>query len=264
MLCVQITLAGFNFSSKRGPCVKIDWTIIIPVLDEAGSLERLLDRLYDLPLAARAEVLVVDGGSTDHTRDVFLECARAYPRLYLIEAPRGKGLAISLALSRAKGRFIAYMDGDLQYLPEDLPKLARRLEGGADLVVSRRKLVWNGNLARRIASRIFADGVAGHVLHLGVSDPQSGMKALRASLLPRLRLTERHWGLDVQLIRQAQEAGVRIAEVDISFVPREKGQTKTGFVSTSLDLLRTSFGVGGVQDKTKTASKHLVSPRRRV
>ncbi len=253
--------------------MKIDWTIIIPVFNEAGSLERLLDRLYDLPLAERAEVFVVDGGSTDHTRDVFLECARAHPRLYFLEAPRGKGLAIRLALQRAKGRYIAYMDGDLQYLPEDLPKIASALEHGADLVVSRRRLVWADDSTRRIFSRIFSGVVSGRMLHLNASDPQSGMKALRASLLPKLHLSERHWGLDVQLIEQAQQAGASIKEVDIRFLPRESGRTKTGFVSTSFDLLKTAFRAAGAragkipparQKSGKSAIRAASRSRRRV
>ena len=218
--------------------MKTDWTIIIPVFNEADSLERLLNRLYELPLSSRAEILVVDGGSTDHTRDVLIEVSNGRPNLHLIEAPRGKGLAIRIGISRAKGRYIAYMDGDMQYLPEDLPKLTRAIERGNDLVVSRRRLVWPDDSARRLCSKVFSGVVSQQMLQLGVSDPQSGMKAFRADLLPKLRLTERHWGLDVQLIQQARANGARIHEVDIRFVPRSDGASKTGFVSTSLDLLR--------------------------
>ncbi len=243
--------------------MKTDWTIIIPVFNEAGSLERLLNRIYELPLASRSEVIVADGGSTDHTRDVFLECSRVHPRLYFLEAPRGKGLAIRLAIARAKGRFIAYMDGDLQYLPEDLPKLTSAVEHGADLAVSRRRLVWADDSARRVFSKVFSGVVSDRMLHLGVSDPQSGMKAFRASLLPHLHLTEKHWGLDVQLIKQAQAARARIKEVDIRFLPRDSGSTKTGFVSTSFDLLKTAFRASG-QKTAKSRAFSSSRVRRRV
>ena len=101
---------------------------------------------------------------------------------------------------------------------------------------------------------IQADAVAGRMLQIGVSDPQSGMKAMRASLLPSLHLTERHWGLDVQLIKQAQAAGARVAEVDIRFGPRTEGKSKTGFVSTSLDLLQTAFRAAGQKDEKEEKS----------
>ncbi len=244
--------------------MKTDWTIIIPVLNEADSLEKLLNRLYELPLTERAEVLVVDGGSTDHTRDVFIESSQGRPQLYLVEAPKGKGLAIRIALSRAKGRYIAYMDGDMQYLPEDLPKLARAIERGNDLVVSQRRIVWPDDSARRLCSKVFSGVVSKQMLNLGVSDPQSGMKAFRATLLPKLHLTERYWGLDVQLIQQAKASGARIHEVDIRFVPRAVGVSKTGFVSTSLDLLRCAMmnlapKKGGLLTPKKT-SKRLKPP----
>ncbi|VVB57256.1 Glycosyltransferase AglD [uncultured archaeon] len=218
----------------------VAWTIVVPVLNEGSTLGRLLERLYLLPEIQRCEVLVVDGGSTDHTRDVFIEAVRIHPRLFLLDVPSGKGLALRRAFARALGRFIAFLDGDLQYAPSDLPKLMRRVERGADLAVSRRRVAWADHSVRRLASRAFVHLGRG-MLGLPVSDPQSGMKALRASLLPKLHLTANDWGMDVQLIRQAQAGGARIEEVEIDFHPRGGGASKTGLVSTSLDLLGTAL-----------------------
>ncbi len=218
----------------------VAWTIVIPVLNEGQTLGRLLERIYRLPGISRCEVVVVDGGSTDHTRDAFIEAARVHPRLYLLDAPRGKGIGLRQAFARAQGRYIAFLDGDLQYSPSDLPKLMRAVEHGMDLVVSRRRVVWPDHSVRRLASRAFSH-LGRSMLGLPASDPQSGMKAFRASLLPNLHLSARHWGLDVELIRQAQRAGARIAEVEIEFHPRTAGSTKTGLLSTSFDLLHTAL-----------------------
>ena len=239
---------------------KIRWSIVVPVLNEGATLSRLIERLVDLPDISHSEILIVDGGSTDQTRDVFMECAREHPKLIFLEAPTGKGIGLRLAFSRARGRYIAFLDGDLQYAPAELPKLMRKVERGADLVVTRRRVVWADNSARRLASHAFK-GLGHALLDMPVSDPQSGMKAFRASLLPRMHLTAMNWGLDVQLIRQTQALGGRIEEVEIEFHPRPGGKTKTGLFSTSFDLLRTALDEKmGEQKNKKTESK---PPKRR-
>ncbi len=218
----------------------VAWTIVVPVLNEGPILGRFLERLYMLSSISRCEVLIVDGGSSDHTRDAFIEASRIHPRLFLLESPPGKGLGLRRAFMRAKGKFIAFMDGDLQYSPADLPKLMHRIEKGAELVVTRRKVAWADYSPRRLTSRAFVHFSRG-LLGLPVSDPQSGMKALRASLLPRIHLSAKDWGLDVQLIRSAHACGAQIEEVEIDFYPRPAGKTKTGLFSTSLDLLSTAL-----------------------
>ena len=246
---------------------EIKWSIVVPVLNEGATLGRLIERLHDLPDISQCEILIVDGGSIDHTRDVFMECVRAHPHLRFLEAPDGKGLGLRLAFSHARGRYIAFLDGDLQYAPSELSKLMRRVERGADLVVTRRRVVWADNSARRLASGAFKH--LGHVLlDLPATDPQSGMKALRASLLPRLHLTAKHWGLDVQLIRQVQRLGGRIEEVEIEFHPRPGGQTKTSLFSTSFDLLRTAIdekmGEKEPVAEVKAPKKKASPPRKRA
>ena len=233
---------------------QIRWSIVVPVLNEGATLGRMVERLHDLPGISNCEIWIVDGGSTDQTRDVFMECAREHPKLLFLEAPAGKGIGLRLAFSRARGKYIAFLDGDLQYAPAELPKLMRRIERGADLVVTRRKVVWADNSARRLASHAFK-GLGRALFDMPASDPQSGMKAFRASLLPRLHLTAMNWGLDVQLIRQVQKNGGRIEEVEIEFRPRPGGQTKTGLISTSFDLLRTAL-----EEKIRERKKEKVAP----
>lgn len=258
---------------------EVKWSIVVPVLNEGATLGRFIERLHDLPNISQCEILIVDGGSTDHTHDVFVEMLRAHPNLRFIEAPLGKGIGLRLAFSRARGRYLAFLDGDLQYAPSELPKVMRRLERGADLVVTRRRVVWADNSARRMASQVFRR--IGHsILSLPASDPQSGMKAFRASFLPKLHLSAKYWGLDVQLIRQIQALGGRIEEVEIEFHPRASGNTKTGLLSTSFDLLRTAIdekmgerqkeGKMGERQKeaeeakSKSPQKRSFSPRKRV
>jgi glycosyltransferase involved in cell wall biosynthesis len=216
------------------------WSIAIPVLNEGHALGKLIERLYRLPQIKRCEVIVVDGGSTDNTRDVFIHAARTHPRLYLIDAPGGKSIGLRRAFARAHGRYIAFMDGDLQYSPSDLPKLMKKVEQGADLAVSRRKLAWADNSIRRLASQSFSR-LSRMLLGLPVSDPQSGMKAFRASLLSKLCLTSYDWGIDIELISQALRQGAKIEEVEIEFHPRQAGKAKTSLLSTSFDLLRTTL-----------------------
>ncbi len=217
---------------------KLDWSIILPVLNEGENLGPLLEAILLLPLARRAEIIVVDSGSTDSSHDAYLHVAAKYKKTPIrwLEAPPGKGVALRLAFERARGKFIAFMDSDGQYLPSGLAAVCRALENRADLVVTHRR-ARNTNPLRRALSLGYARLIGRYLLGLPARDPQSGLKAFRADLLHGMKLTAKHWDLDSQLIAGAERAGATIEEVDIEFLPRSHGRTKTGLVSTSVNLL---------------------------
>jgi glycosyltransferase involved in cell wall biosynthesis len=212
------------------------FSILLPTLNEGHSLPSLLAAIQRLPLAKRAEILIIDGGSTDHTRDAFMQASSKWSNLHWVEAPPGKALALRIGFSRARAPFIAFMDADGQYAPQSLASVCRALQSGADLVVTHRRVKFTDHL-RRSLSLGYAHVIGRGLLQLRVHDPQSGLKAVRADLLSRLHFTARHWDLDSQLISQAQHAHARIKEIEIEFHPRYGGRTKTDVVGTSTNLL---------------------------
>ncbi|MFA5108396.1 MAG: glycosyltransferase family 2 protein [Candidatus Micrarchaeia archaeon] len=217
---------------------KCNWSILIPTLNEGGTLQELLNGIYSLGLSD-FEVLLLDGGSTDDSRDIFLHFKKKYSSIYWLDACGGKSSALRVGFAKANGAHIAFMDADMQYLPSDLPKLIDSMHIGNDLVITKRRLV-NGNKKnssfRRALSLVYSQIVCKKGLSIPFDDPQSGMKAINSNLLKKMNLRSRGWELDTELILQALSLGAKIDEVEIGFYPREHGRTKTSVFGTSSSL----------------------------
>jgi glycosyltransferase involved in cell wall biosynthesis len=147
---------------------------VIPAKNEAGALLTLLPELR--AHYPEAEVLVMDDGSTDHTRDV---CALA--KVTCISAPysMGNGAAIKRGARAAKGDILVFMDGDGQHNPADIARLIARLDQGFDMVVGARDWASQAGVGRGLANTLYnwlASRMTGHV----VADLTSGFRVARA------------------------------------------------------------------------------------
>jgi len=157
-------------------------SVVVPVLDEAGAIEPLLEEI-DAALGGRErfEVIVVDDGSRDDTADRVRESSRRHPWLRLVRhaAPYGQSAAIRTGVRAARGALVVTLDGDGQNDPADVPamldayrdSIARSSLG---LVAGQRARRNDGPL-RRLSSRV-ANGVRARVLGDGVADTGCGLK----------------------------------------------------------------------------------------
>ncbi|TCV94966.1 glycosyltransferase involved in cell wall biosynthesis [Luteibacter rhizovicinus] len=149
-------------------------SIILPAKNEAAALAQLLPRLT----AAQpgAEILVMDDGSTDSTRDV---CAAAGVRCVSAPYSMGNGAAIKRGARAATGDILVFMDGDGQHDPVDIARLIARLEQGYDMVVGARDWGSQAGVGRGVANTFYnwlASRITGHV----VADLTSGFRVTRA------------------------------------------------------------------------------------
>lgn len=237
LFCPLVLLFYTSIYLRDAPMKKeIKWSILLPTLDEAESLPSVIQKIYALGLGKDAEVIIIDGGSTDGTHDAFLSASRRYPRLQWLDAPKGKGLALKIGFAKAKGKHFAFMDADMQYMPADLKRAMNAIERGADIVVTKRK-VHGGSAIRRMLSLSYSNVFGKCMLGLPVQDPQSGMKAIRGELLKGLKLSSKEWALDSEIILQAARKGAKIKEIEIDFYPRMRGRTKTSVFGTGSDLV---------------------------
>jgi glycosyltransferase involved in cell wall biosynthesis len=191
--------------------------IVIPTLDEAGSIGRVLD---DLPMSLVTEVLVVDGGSKDSTREI----AASKGARVILEPRRGYGRACLTGIERATGAdVIVFLDGDYSDRPAELPRLLAPIQGGeADIVLGSRlrcdmatgAMPWHQLLGNRLAARLI------HLLY-GVPLTDLGpFRAARRDVLEALALREPTYGWAVELLTRGARAGYRVAEVPVSYHPR--------------------------------------------
>lgn len=192
-------------------------SVVIPTYDEAGSIERVLE---EIPEALVTEVLVVDAGSTDGTR----ELASARGARVIVEPRRGYGRACLTGLAAATAPdVVVFLDGDYSDRPRELGRLLEPIrEGTADVVLGSRlsgglspgAMPWHAALGNRLAATLIRWLYGLQLTDLGP------FRAARYEVLKALELRELTYGWAVELATRAARSGYRVVEVPVSYHPR--------------------------------------------
>ncbi len=203
-------------------------TAIVPVFNERYLVARLLERLLavDLPSVAGFEVIAVDDGSTDGSREIVAQLAAEHDNLQLLahETNQGKGAALRTGIEAVGGDLVVFQDADLEYDPRDLERLVRPfVEDGADVVYgsrfqagTRRRVLYFrhqlGNALITFLSNLFTD--------LNLSDVETCYKMFRTELLRSIPLRSQGFTIEIELTAKIAKRNFRIFEVPISYLGR--------------------------------------------
>ena len=204
-------------------------SVLIPVYNEAATIEALVDRVRAIPLPV--EVIAVDDASDDGSQEVLdrLQRARKLDHLQRHPKNRGKGAAIRSGIARATGDVIVIQDADLEYDPAELPALMKPiLEGRADAVFGSR---FQGGPHRVLyfwhaVGNRFLTLLSNMLTNVNLTDMETCYKLVRADLLKRLPLTADRFGFEVELTARLAQAGARIWELPISYSGRTYAEGK--------------------------------------
>ena len=214
--------------------MEITHSIIIPAYNESQRLGATLDRVLAHVKACgwKAEILVVDDGSSDSTAEIVQRYAATHPQVRLIQNPgnRGKGYSVRNGMRQAAGELLLFTDADLSAPIAEAGKLFARLAAGADVVIGSRWLdpalqTARQPVYRQFFGRIFNLLLRG-ILGLRFKDTQCGFKAFtrRAAQLIFARQRIERWGFDPELLFLAGKLGLRVEEVPVEWAddPRTK------------------------------------------
>jgi glycosyltransferase involved in cell wall biosynthesis len=202
-------------------------SILIPVHNEARTLERLLAAVEAQPDVS--EVVIVDDGSTDETPELLANRSFALPvKLVRHERNRGKGSAIRTAIAAASGDVALVQDADLEYDPNDYPKLLAALDRpGIDVVYGTRTFA-----AHSAYSFWFVVGNKGVTLwnnllfNSYLSDLETCYKLMPLTLWRSLQLRSSGFEIEPEITGKLLKRGLRIYEVPISYAARSREEGK--------------------------------------
>jgi glycosyltransferase involved in cell wall biosynthesis len=227
--------------------MSVDVSVVVPTRNEASTIVACVERIFKV--CPEAEVLVIDGGQ-DASALALAPLQQRFDRLrYISNAhDRGKGHAVAVGVQASQGRFIAVVDADLQFPPEDLPLVLAPLRAGvADVSLGSRFQAASRRAPGSVPGiRSFGNhaisGLASAACGITLSDVLAGLKAWRREVTAAYTWQSDGFSYEVELPIKAVRLGFRLAEVAVSTEPRRAGQSsvrvwRTG-VTLCVDMLR--------------------------
>ncbi len=201
---------------------------MIPVFNEKATVLELLRRVEAVPLPLGKQIIIVDDGSTDGTREL-LAGLGSRATVVLHERNRGKGAALRTALERVTGDFVIIQDADLEYDPADFPVLlGPLLDGRAEVVYGSRFLggphrvlfFWHyfGNLIFTLITNVLYD--------INLTDMGTCYKAFATGRLKSIPLRSERFGIEAELTAKICKRRLRLYEVPISYSGRTYDEGK--------------------------------------
>ena len=197
-------------------------TVVIPVYNEVNNIREIHARVRAVPI--EKEILLVDDGSTDGTREILRELADDTTKVVLHEYNQGKGAALRTGFQKASGDIVIIQDADLEYDPAQYPKLIQPiLEGKADVVYGSRFVTgdyrrvlyfWHmlGNSLLTLMSNMFTN--------LNLTDMETCYKGFRREVLQKITIEENRFGFEPEITAKIAKLDVRIYETGISYSGR--------------------------------------------
>jgi len=204
-------------------------SIVVPVYNEARTVAEVIERVIAIDLPAPREILVVNDGSTDGTREV-LDAIPKRPELRIIHAEKngGKGSAIRIGFGKATGTIVAIQDADLELDPAQIADLVKpildgrtRVVYGSRFLAGRPDAPWLSIFANQVLTTVT------NVLFGGrLTDMETCYKIMAADVATSLNLESNRFDIEPEITAKLLRAGHTIHELPIKFEPRSRAQGK--------------------------------------
>jgi len=229
---------------------QLNLSVLVAAMNEEASIEKCVRRIFAV-YPDTCEVLVIDGGN-DRTREIVLRLCEEFPQLRYVrnDDDRGKGHATKTGIAAAQADVMVEIDADLQFLPEEIPKLIEPiLDGRADVCLGSRfarESTHHDHSLLRSSGNMVTSLYASILYCHRMTDVLAGMSAWTRNTVESINLVSDNYSYEVEIPVKALRAGLRVADVPVTTVPREGGRSNVRVVRSGLAILRdiTLFRLG--------------------
>lgn len=209
-------------------------SIVMPVYNEHKTLFEIIKRVLDAPITIDRELVLVDDFSRDGTRDLYKDLPTAFPganiRVILHEVNQGKGAALRTGFRETRGDIVIVQDADLEYSPNDYPKLLQPiLDGRADVVYGSRFV---GSDAHRVlyfwhsVGNRFLTLLSNMMTDLNLTDMETCYKVFKGNIIRSIQIKSDRFGVEPEVTAKVARMGCKVYEVGISYAGRSYEEGK--------------------------------------
>lgn len=202
-------------------------SVIMPVYNEKKTIRTIVDRVMAVPV--EKELIIVDDGSKDGTREILKEFeGRPNIKIILHKKNQGKGAAIATGFKNFTGDYVIIQDADLEYHPEEYPRLLEPLiRGDADVVYgSRFKGAGRAFLFWHKMGNIFLNFVTNILYNSTLTDMETCYKTFRSDVVRGMKIESRKFNIEPEITAKILKRGYRVFEVPITYSGRDFSEGK--------------------------------------
>lgn len=196
-------------------------SVIIPCYNEEETIEEIVNRVKKVRI--KKEIIIIDGGSTDKTRDILRNKVSKKVDKIIYTKTLGKGESVALGIKKATGNIIIIQDADLEYDPNDYKKVIKPiLDNKVDVCYGSRFLTNDNNTGYKknyIANK-FLTKLSNFYNKLNITDMETCYKAFRKDIIKKINIEEKKFGIEPEITAKIAKMKCRFMEVPISYYPR--------------------------------------------
>lgn len=198
-------------------------SIIVPVYNEEKTFEKILDRVRAVPLKVKKEIIIVDDFSNDSTREILKKIKDPGITIIYHEKNQGKGSAVRTGIRHATGDIIIIQDADLEYSPEEYPKLIQPILDGKTKVVYGSR--YKGNITGpNLISHLYGNKILTFITKIlylqNISDMETCYKVFKKEVLEGIKLKAKRFDFEPEITAKIIKKGYKIYEVPITYRSR--------------------------------------------